>query len=127
MPYRAPVSEFSFLLDKVVGFKAVQETERFAEASPDMVSAVLTEAGRMCDEVMAPLQRNGDLHPAVLENGVVRSSKGFDEGYKAIAEGGWVAITADPEHGGMGLPLTVATAVNEMMSAPACRCSSTRC
>ena len=116
MPYRAPVSEFSFLLDKVIGFKAVQETERFAEASPDMVSAVLTEAGRMCDEVMAPLQRNGDLHPAVLENGVVRSSKGYDEGYKAIAEGGWVAITADPEHGGMGLPLTVATAVNEMMS-----------
>ncbi|MBY6003668.1 acyl-CoA dehydrogenase [Salipiger bermudensis] len=116
MPYRAPVSEFSFLLDKVIGFKAVQETERFAEASPDMVSAVLTEAGRMCDEVMAPLQRNGDLHPAVLENGVVRSSKGFDQGYKAIAEGGWVAITADPEFGGMGLPLTVATAVNEMMS-----------
>jgi len=116
MPYRAPVSEFSFLLDKVIGFKAVQETERFAEASPDMVSAVLTEAGRMCDEVMAPLQRNGDLYPAVLENGVVRSSKGYDEGYKAIAEGGWVAITADPAHGGMGLPLTVATAVNEMMS-----------
>ncbi|APX22434.1 MAG: acyl-CoA dehydrogenase [Rhodobacteraceae bacterium] len=116
MPYRAPVSEFGFLLDHVVGFSAVQQTERFAEATDDTVLAVLTEAGKMCDEVLAPLQRNGDLHPAVLENGVVRASPGYAEGYNAIAEGGWVAITADPEHGGMGLPLTVATAVNEMMS-----------
>ena len=116
MPYRAPVSEFGFLLDHVVGFSAVQQTERFAETTDDTVLAVLTEAGKMCDEVLAPLQRNGDLHPAVLENGVVRASPGYAEGYNAIAEGGWVAITADPEHGGMGLPLTVATAVNEMMS-----------
>ncbi|MCR8548694.1 acyl-CoA dehydrogenase [Salipiger sp. P9] len=116
MPYRAPVSEFGFLLDKVVGFSAVQATERFAEATSDTVTAVLTEAGKMCDEVMAPVQRNGDLTPAVLENGVVRASPGFAEAYRAIAEGGWVAITADPEYGGMGLPLTVATAVNEMMA-----------
>ncbi|MDO6585633.1 acyl-CoA dehydrogenase [Salipiger sp. 1_MG-2023] len=116
MPYRAPVTEFSFLMDKIVNFSAVQETERFAEASTDMVHAVLTEAAKLSDEVMAPLQRAGDLTPARLENGVVRASPGFAEGYRAIAEGGWVAITADPEHGGMGLPLTVATAVNEMMA-----------
>lgn len=64
-----------------------------------------------------PLQRPGDLHPARLENGVVRTSPGYAEGYKAIAEGGWVAIAADPENGGMGLPMTVTTAVNDMMSA----------
>ncbi|MBU2959463.1 acyl-CoA dehydrogenase [Citreicella sp. C3M06] len=116
MPYRAPVTEFSFLMDEIVDFSAVQETERFAEASTDMVHAVLTEAAKLSDEVMAPLQRAGDLTPARLENGVVRASPGFAEGYRAIAEGGWVAITADPEHGGMGLPLTVATAVNEMMA-----------
>ncbi|MBN9890056.1 acyl-CoA dehydrogenase [Salipiger abyssi] len=116
MPYRAPVSETCFLLDHVVGFSAVQATERFAEATSDTVQAVLTEAGKMCEEVMAPVQRNGDLHPAVLENGVVRCSPGYAEAYRAIAEGGWVAITADPEYGGMGLPLTVATAVNEMMA-----------
>ena len=116
MPYRAPVSEFSFLLENVVGFSAVQDTQRFSEATTDTVTAVLTEAGKMCDEVMAPLQRNGDLHPARLENGVVRSSPGFAEGYKAISDGGWVAITADPEYGGMGLPVVISTAVNEMMS-----------
>ena len=116
MPYRAPVSEFSFLLEHVVGFSAVQKTDRFEEATPDTVNAVLGEAGKMCNEVMAPLQRNGDLHPARLENGVLRSSPGFAAGYRAIADGGWVAITADPEYGGMGLPVTLSTAVNEMMA-----------
>ena len=70
----------------------------------------------MCDEVMAPLIRNGDLHPAKLENGVVRSSPGFKEAYEQIAEGGWVGISSPVEYGGMGLPLTMAIAVNDMMS-----------
>jgi len=116
MSYRAPVEEFQFLLDHVAGLPDVAATERFGEATPDLVSAILTEAGRMCQDVLAPLQRNGDLHPARLENGVVRTSPGFAEGYRAIAEGGWVSTSADPEHGGMGLPLAVTTAVNEMMS-----------
>lgn len=115
MPYRAPVSEFLFCLDHVVGFSRVPETERFAEATPDTVSAMLTEAGRICEDVLAPLNRAGDLSPARLENGVVRTSPGFADGYRAIAEAGFAAITADPEYGGLGLPQTVATAVNEMM------------
>jgi len=52
----------------------------------------------------------------VLENGIVRTSPGYAEGFKAISEGGWIGISADPEHGGMGLPLTLATAVNDMMA-----------
>ncbi len=116
MPYRAPVEEYRFLLDHVVGFDRVAATDRFAEATPDMVQAILTEAGRMCEEVLAPLQRAGDTHPARLENGVVRTSPGFAEGYRAIAEGGWVGMTADPEFGGMGLPLALASVVNEMMA-----------
>ncbi|KZY30397.1 acyl-CoA dehydrogenase [Roseovarius sp. HI0049] len=116
MPYRAPVEEFDFLFSHVVKLEDVAATDRFAEATPDMVTAILNEAGRMCEAVLAPLQRNGDLHPARLENGVVRTSPGFDEGYKAIAEGGWVSISASQENGGMGLPMAVTTAVNEMMS-----------
>jgi len=116
MPYRSPVDDFQFILNKVVGLDQVTATDRFAEATPDVAGAILTEAGKFCDEVLAPLQRNGDTHPARLENGVVRSSPGFAEGYKAIAEGGWVAIAADPAHGGMGLPMAVTTAVNEMMA-----------
>ena len=71
----------------------------------------------MCEEVLYPLQPAGDRHPARLENGVVRTSPGFAEGYRAIAEGGWVSIAASPDHGGMGLPMVLTTAVNEMMSA----------
>ncbi len=117
MPYRAPVDDYTFLFDHVVGLSLVTATDRFADATPDVTSAILTEAGRLCEDIMAPLQRPGDLHPARLENGVVRTSPGYGDGYKAIAEGGWVGMSADPEYGGMGLPMTVTTAVNEMMSA----------
>ena len=116
MPYRAPVSDYRFLMDHVTGFGDIAATERFAEATADMVEAILTEAAKMCEEILAPLNRNGDLHPAHLENGVVRTSPGFADGYRAIAEGGWIGMSADPENGGMGLPITLTSAVNEMMA-----------
>ena len=117
MPYRAPVPDYKFLFDHVVDLAQVSATEKFAEASDDVTEAILTEAGRMCEEVMHPVQRNGDLEPAVLENGVVRTSSGFAEAYNQISEGGWIGVSADPEYGGMGLPMTITAAVNEMMSA----------
>lgn len=117
MPYQAPVSEFRYILDHVVGMDQVAATERFAEATPETVEAILTEAGRLCQDVIAPLNRNGDLDPARLENGVVRTSKGFSDGYKAIAEGGWVGISAPADFGGMGLPHTLTTVFNDMISA----------
>jgi alkylation response protein AidB-like acyl-CoA dehydrogenase len=116
MPYRAPVRDIRFILDHVVGFAQVAATPRFAEATPDMVQAILTEAGRIATDVLAPLNRAGDMHPARLENGAVVSSPGFAEGYRAVAEGGWVGMAASPEHGGMGLPISLATAVDDMMS-----------
>ena len=116
MPYRAPVEDFAFLFDHVVGLDAVRQTERFEDASEDVTRAILEEAGKMTNDVLAPLQRAGDQTPAKLENGVVRTSPGFADGFKAVAEGGWIGMSADPEFGGMGLPMTLTTAVNEMMS-----------
>lgn len=116
MPYRAPVNDFRFILDHVVPLAPVSATERFAEATGETVEAILLEAGRMCDEVMAPLNRAADLHPARLENGVLRSTPGFKEGYAAIRDGGWVALAAPEEYGGMGLPQAINMAVNDMMS-----------
>ncbi|WP_298920588.1 acyl-CoA dehydrogenase [uncultured Roseobacter sp.] len=116
MPFHAPVDDFTFLFDHVVDFARLRETQQFEDATDDVTRAILTEAGKLCDEVMAPLQRPGDLHPARLENGVVRTSPGYDTGWKAIAEGGWIGMSADPEYGGMGLPMTLTSAVNEMMS-----------
>ncbi len=116
MPYRAPVEDFAFLFDHVVGLDAVRQTDRFEDASEDVTRAILEEAGKMTNDVLAPLQRAGDQTPAKLENGVVRTSPGFADGFKAVAEGGWIGMSADPEFGGMGLPMTLTTAVNEMMS-----------
>ncbi|WP_108813683.1 acyl-CoA dehydrogenase [Loktanella sp. Alg231-35] len=116
MPYRAPVSDFRFLMDHVVGFSQVAATEQFAEASPDMTDAILSEAAKMTQEVIAPLNRVGDLNPAYLENGIVRTSPGFAEGYNAIAEGGWIGMAASQEVGGLGLPMTLTTTVNEMLA-----------
>ena len=116
MPYRAPVRDVRFILDHVAGFPALTATPRFAEATPEMVEAILTEAGRIATDVLAPLNRSGDLHPARLENGVVISSPGFASGYRALAEGGWIGMAAHPDHGGMGLPMALATAVDDMVS-----------
>ena len=117
MPYVAPVEEYKFIFDHIVDLAQVTATPKFEDATPDMRDAILTEAGKLCTDVVAPLQRNGDLDPAALENGKVRTSKGFAEGYAAIAEGGWIGMAASTDHGGMGLPFSLATAVNEMMAA----------
>jgi alkylation response protein AidB-like acyl-CoA dehydrogenase len=116
MTYKATVDDHLFLMEKVLGFDRLRATDRFADATSDVTSAILTEAGKLCDEVLAPLQRAGDLHPARLENGIVRTSPGFDAGWTAIAEGGWIGMAADPDFGGMGLPMTLTSAVNEMMA-----------
>ncbi|NNE87751.1 MAG: acyl-CoA dehydrogenase [Silicimonas sp.] len=116
MPYASPVNEFRFLMEQALDFSSVAATERFAEATPETVDAILTEAARLCDDILAPVNRAGDVTPATLENGVVRTSPGFAEAFRAIAEGGWIGLTSDPEHGGMGLPTTLGTAINDMMS-----------
>lgn len=116
MPYRAPVSDYRFIMDTVAGFQTVTGTTRFAEATGDMADAILSEAAKLCEEVLYPLNRAGDLHPAKLENGVVRTSPGFGDGYQAIANGGWIGMSASEDVGGMGLPMTLTTAVNEMMA-----------
>jgi alkylation response protein AidB-like acyl-CoA dehydrogenase len=115
MPYRAPIPELRFVLDHVAGFAEVAATPRFADASAETVTAILAEAGRMCEETLAPLQRVGDRHPSRLENGIVRTPPGFAEGYRAIAAGGWVGMAASPSYGGMGLPMALTSCVNEMI------------
>ena len=117
MPYRAPVTDFRFLLAHIVNFDQIAAAPLFADATADTVDAILTEAAKLCENTLAPLNRAGDKHPARLENGIVRTAPGFAEGYRAIADGGWVGISSSPEYGGMGLPLTLGSCVNDMMSA----------
>ncbi|MEI2808300.1 acyl-CoA dehydrogenase [Albidovulum sp.] len=116
MPYRAPLTDIRFILGHVVPLAQIAATERFAEATPDLAEAVLAEAAKLCDTVMAPLRRAGDQTPARLENGVVRSTPGFAEAFRQIAGGGWIGVSAPAEHGGMGLPQVLNMAVHDMMS-----------
>ena len=114
MPFESPVRDYQFIFENIVPLAPVAATDQFSEATGDMAQAILTECGKMCDQVLAPLQRNGDLHPATLENGVVRTSPGFDGGYTAIADGGWIGLSADPKFGGMGLPHMLNSAFHDM-------------
>jgi alkylation response protein AidB-like acyl-CoA dehydrogenase len=109
--YRSPLADLRFILSDVVPMAALPD-----DPGAEVTEAVLTGAARLSDEVLAPLDRAGDTHPARLENGTVRTSPGFAEGYRAIAEGGWVALAAPAAHGGAGLPEMLQTAVNDMMA-----------
>ncbi|MGY6634521.1 MAG: acyl-CoA dehydrogenase family protein [Alkalilacustris sp.] len=116
MTYRAPLGEYRFLLDHVVDFAALAATERFAEATPETVSQILDAAARLSEEVIAPLQRAGDEAPARLDGGRVHTPPGFAEAWQSVADGGWLGLAARPDSGGLGLPLTLAVCVQEMMA-----------
>ncbi len=116
MAYRAPVSEINFLLENVLGGARLGETERFADATLDTAAAIFDEAAKLAEGVIAPLNRIGDEQGAKLENGVVRCSPGFKEAYQALATGGWVGMNGPEPYGGMGMPMALTVAVNEMMS-----------
>ena len=115
MPYRPPLSDIRFCLEHVVGASRLSETALFAEATADTTEAILTEVGRLSSETLAPLQRPGDAGCTIVDGQVITPA-GYREGYAAIAEGGWLGLNAEEEHGGMGLPLTIQTAVNEMFA-----------
>ncbi len=116
MSYTAPVDEFRFLMDNVIGFQSLRDRRADETTEPDTVAAILTEASAICRDILAPLRRSGDTTPSALENGLVRTPPGYRDAYRALADGGWMGMTAAPEWGGLGLPVTVSGAVHEMMS-----------
>ncbi|MCH7936220.1 MAG: acyl-CoA dehydrogenase [Proteobacteria bacterium] len=115
--YRAPLDDMRFVLNELVGLDAVAQLPGFEEVSPDLVDAILDQAGKLGAEVLAPLNRSGDIEGCVLENGVVRTPKGFPEAYAQFIEGGWNGIPFDPDYGGQGLPWLVTTAIYEIWHA----------
>ncbi|NWG45843.1 MAG: acyl-CoA dehydrogenase [Alphaproteobacteria bacterium] len=115
MPYAPPVRDVRFVLDHVVGLSALERGGAFPDLSGDLVEAVLEGAGRLCADVIAPLNRVGDMNPARLGADGVEATPGFAEAYRAFAEGGWTALPFDPAHGGQGLPRTLMLAVQEFL------------
>ena len=116
MAYRSPVDEYKFLFKNVVGYSRLAETELFRDADSETSEEILDAAGKLVENEIAPLQRNGDLHPAEIVDGTVRCSPGFRDGYRIIGEAGLIGLAADPQYGGMGMPLSLQNAVNEMLN-----------
>ena len=115
MTYVPPLRDIRFALEEVVGIDALKAEGGFEELTSDTLAAVLDEAGRLAADVLAPLNASGDKEGAHLENGVVRTAAGFKEAYSRFVEGGWQGLAAPEEHGGAGLPRTLAAAVMEMV------------
>ena len=112
--YTAPLTDIRFLLNEVAGLPDIARLPGCEEATPDLVDAVLDEAGKFAAGVLAPLNSVGDRESCRLEAGKVITPQGWTDAYKAFAEGGWVGLGLSPEYGGQGLPKCVATPVWEM-------------
>tara|TARA_R110000868_G_scaffold4155_4_gene25218 strand:+ start:1511 stop:3268 length:1758 start_codon:yes stop_codon:yes gene_type:complete len=115
--YTAPLRDMQFVIEELIGLEDVAALPGFEEATSDTVQAILEEANKMARDVLSPINRSGDIEGSRLENGVVVTPAGFREAYTAYVEGGWNALQFDPEIGGQGLPMLVATPVFEMWDA----------
>ncbi|MCZ6607728.1 MAG: acyl-CoA dehydrogenase [Alphaproteobacteria bacterium] len=115
--YAAPLADMRFVIRELAGLDAVAALPGCADATPDLVDAILEEAAKFGGEVLAPLNQPGDRQGCVFENGVVRTPDGFADAYARFVEGGWNGVPFDPEYGGQGLPWLVSTAVSEIWQA----------
>ena len=113
--YTPPLRDMRFVLHELHGSEQLSTLKGLEEVTPDLIDAVLEEAGKFVTEVLAPLNQSGDLEGCTYENGVVRTPKGFKEAYKAFCEGGWNGIACDPQYGGQGLPASLNKLVEEML------------
>ncbi len=112
--YNAPVQDMQFILENLCDMEGLRAFPAFSETTGDLVEAILTESARFTRDVVAPLNQTGDQQGSVLKDGVVKTPDGFKEAYASFVEGGWNGTPFEPEHGGMGLPWTITTALQEM-------------
>ena len=111
--YKAPVSEISFVLNDVLNINQLTAIPEFAEASPELIDAIIEEAGKFAAEVIAPINRIGDIQHSKAENGSVITPDGFKEAYARFIENGWLSLAQPTEYGGQGLPFTLHMAASE--------------
>ncbi len=114
--YKAPVDDALFLLNDVFHLERYGNLPGFGDATPDVVEAVLREAGKFAEEVLTPLNRVGDKEGCTRHpDGSVTTPKGFRDALKQMVDGGWIGISVPEEFGGQGLPTTLTQLVNEFL------------
>lgn len=114
--YKAPLREMQFVLHEVLDAESHYQAIGAEEASRDMVDAIMGEAAKFCEEVLAPLNQVGDKEGCTWDNGVVTTPTGFKEAYQQWVENGWPSLAQPTEFGGQGLPESIGNLVSEMVS-----------
>jgi alkylation response protein AidB-like acyl-CoA dehydrogenase len=112
--YVAPLRDMEFVFNELADLGPVLALIGSEDYTPELVSSVIEEAGKIAEGVVAPLNRNGDKQGARLENGAVRTADGWYGAYRTLVEGNWMGLPFPEAHGGMGLPWLVNAAVSEM-------------
>ena len=112
--YKAPVADIAFTLNHVAGLSDAMAAGKLGELGPDLVEAIIDEAGRFASNEMAPLGEVGDRQGAKVSNGVVTTPDGWAGLYRAWREGGWNGLTGPEEYGGQNLPNMLNVAALEM-------------
>ena len=115
--YAAPTKDIKFILNNVLQMSKYSNLPGFADASEDVVEAILEEGAKLAANVLHPLNQSGDKQGCARhEDGSVTTPEGFKEAYDTFSEGGWQGLSFDPEYGGQGLPYLLTIAINEMIS-----------
>ena len=115
MTYRAPLKDMLFDLQELAGIEELARLPAFADAGLDTARAVLEECARFNEDVIAPLNVEGDRHPPTFEAGRVTTTPGFAAAFRQFCEGGWQGLQHPVEFGGQGLPKLIQAACQEMV------------
>ncbi len=117
MSYRAPVKDMLFVMKELAGIDAVASLPGFEDAGYDTAAAVLEESARLCEDIIAPLNWEGDRNPSTFKDGVVTTTPGFKGAFRQYVEGGWQGLQHPADFGGQGLPKLIHAACSEMVNA----------
>jgi alkylation response protein AidB-like acyl-CoA dehydrogenase len=117
MSYTAPVKDMLFVMKELAGIEQVAALPGYEDAGYDTAQAVLEEAAKFNQEVLAPLNFEGDKNPSYWRDGTVTTTPGFKEAFRQFAEAGWQGVIHPREYDGQGLPKLIATACIEMLNA----------
>ncbi len=114
MSYRAPVKDMLFVMKELAGLEAVAQLPGFEDAGLDTAAAVLDECAKLNQDVIAPLNWEGDKYPSAFHDGKVTATPGFKDAFRQYAAGGWQGLNHPLEFGGQGLPKLIHAACLEM-------------